>query len=323
MHKLLIMVCASLAFLVCGARAQTVEWPTKAITFVVPSAPGGSTDYIARLLADPLSKALGQPIVIDNRPGGAGNIGSEAASRSNDGHTFLVQYSGYHVGNPALFPGTMRWNPIKDFTGVAMLMRAPHVIAVSKSVPAQTLKELIAQGRKTSNGFTYASSGAGSIQHVAGEMFKRSTGVPMMHVPYKGAGPATNDLLGGQVDVFITTPPAVIGHAQAGKVKLLAYTASKRHPSMPDVPTSAEAGLAGYEVESWFAVFAPSATPKATVNKLSAEVRKVIESEGVRSKVDAQGAFATYMDPTQLNDFVQKEMVAWADIIRSANIKPE
>jgi tripartite-type tricarboxylate transporter receptor subunit TctC len=324
MRQILTSMAVGLAALCGNAMAQPPNWPAKPITFVVPSAPGGSTDYIARLVSEPLSKALGQAIVIDNRPGGAGNIGAEAALRGgSDGYTFLVQYSGYHVGNPALFPGTMRWNPTKDYTGVAMLMRAPHVIAVSGHLPAKTLKELIEQGRKNPRGLTYASSGPGSIQHIAGEMFHRATGVPMTHVPYKGAGPATNDLLGGQVDVFITTPPAVIGHAQSGKLKLLAYTAAKRHPSMPNVPTSAEAGLPGYEVESWFALFAPDATPKPIIDKLTAEVRKVLESEEIRAKVDAQGAFATYMDPAQLNAFVQKELVSWGDIIRSANIKAE
>jgi tripartite-type tricarboxylate transporter receptor subunit TctC len=324
MQKLLISVTACLAVAASGANAQPKDWPTKSITFVVPSAPGGSTDYIARLVAEPLSRALGQPIVIDNRPGGAGNIGAEAALRGgSDVYTFLVQYSGYHVGNPALFPGTMRWNPTKDYTGVAMLMRAPHVIAVGKDIPAQNLKELIEYGRKNSKGLTYASSGPGSIQHIAGEMFHKATGVPMTHVPYKGAGPATTDLMGGQVDVFITTPPAVIGQVQSGKVKMLAYTAPQRHPSMPNVPTSAEAGLAGYEVESWFALFAPAATPKPVIEKLTAEIRKVVESDALREKVNAQGAFATYMDPAQLNAFVHKEMASWADIIRSAKIKAE
>ena len=307
-----------------GANAQPKDWPTRPVTSVVPSAPGGSTDFIARLVAEPLSRAIGQTIVIDNRPGGAGNIGAEAGLRGgSDGYTFLAQYSGYHVGNPALFPGTMRWNPTKDYTGVAMLMRAPHVIAVGKDIPAQNLKELIDYGRKNANGLTYASSGPGSIQHIAGEMFHKATGVTMTHIPYKGAGPATTDLVGGQVDVFITTPPAVIGHAQSGKIKMLAYTAPQRHPSMPTVPTSAEAGLAGYEVESWFALFAPAATPKPVVDKLTAEIRKILESEGFREKVNGQGAFATYMDPAQLNAFVQKELTLWADIIRSAKIKAE
>jgi len=322
MRRFLALSCVAVAS--CSAFSQGAAWPTKPLTFVVPSAPGGSTDYIARLVAEPLARALGQAVVIDNRPGGAGNIGAEAALRAgSDGHTFLVQYSGYHVGNPALFPGTMRWNPTKDYTGVAMLMRAPHVIAVGPTVPAQTVKELVEYGRKKPTGLSYASSGPGSIQHIAGEMFHKATGVPTTHVPYKGAGPATTDLVGGQVDIFITTPPALMGHAQAGKVKILAYTASKRHPSLASVPTSAEAGLPNYEVESWFALFAPANTPKPVIEKLTAEVRKVVEGESIRSKVEAQGAFATYMDPAQLNAFVQKELVIWSNIIRAANIRAE
>jgi tripartite-type tricarboxylate transporter receptor subunit TctC len=322
MQKLLTIVCA--AVMSSMAAAQSPTWPVKPITFVVPSAPGGSTDYIARLVADPLGKALAKAVVIDNRPGGAGNIGAEAALRGgNDGYTFLVQYSGYHVGNPALFPGAMRWSPTKDYTGVAMLMRAPHVIAAGPSVQAGTLKDLIEVGRQKPNGLTYASSGPGSIQHIAGEMFHKATGVQMTHVPYKGAGPATTDLLGGQVDMFITTPPALMAQAQGGKVKILAYTAAKRHPSLPNVPTSAEAGLPGYEVESWFALFAPINTPKPVIEKLTAEIRKILESNAVRERVESQGAFATYMDPAELNAFVQKELPFWSNIIKAGNIRAE
>lgn len=233
-HRLLLTAAIGLVSASGAAQAQAT-WPSKPITFVVPSAPGGSTDYIARLVAEPLSKALGQAIVIDNRPGGAGNIGAESGLRGgSDGYTFLVQYSGYHVGNPALFPGMMRWSPTKDYTGVAMLMRAPHVIALSKNVPTQTLRELIDQGRRNSKGLTYASSGPGSIQHIAGEMFHRATGVAMTHVPYKGAGPATNDLLGGQVDVFITTPPAVIATRSRENSS---YSRTRRPSATPRYPT--------------------------------------------------------------------------------------
>jgi len=201
-------------------------------------------------------------------------------------------------------------------------MRAPHVIAIGKDLPSNNLKELIEYGRKNSRGLSYASSGAGSIQHIAGEMLRERTHIPMTHVPYKGSAPAMTDLISGQVDMIITTPPTVMGHVQSGKIKVLAYTAAKRHPSLPNVPTSAEAGLSGYEVESWFALYAPSATPKPIINKPEV-IKKVVESDQVRSKVEAQGAFATYMSPVQLDAFTKKEMVAWADIIRTAKIKGE
>ena len=220
------------------AAAQADNWPDKPITIVVPSAPGGSTDFVARLIGEGLGKALGQPIVIDNKAGAAGNLGTEAVARAKpDGNTLLMQYSGYHVGNPALFP-QIKWNPTKDFVPVALVMRAPHVIAVKGSTTANNLQEFIALGKSNGQGLFYASSGNGSIQHIAGELFEQQAKVPTTHVPYKGAGPAVNDLLGGQVDMFVTTPPSVIGHVASGKLKAFAYAAKQRHPSMPNVPTS-------------------------------------------------------------------------------------
>lgn len=318
-HRLLAVGLA----LAASAAAAGEAWPSKPITMVVPTAPAGSTDIMARLVGDPLQRALGQPVVIDNKPGASGNIGTEFVARAApDGYTLLMQYSGYHVGNPSLYPN-IRWSPAKDFVPVAMVMRAPHVVAVSGKLPVKSMKELIEYGKKKEGGLFYASSGNGSIQHIAGELLSRQTKQAMTHVPYKGSGPAINDLISGNVDMFITTPPSVIGHFAGGRIKPLAYTGSKRHPSMPDVPTSAEAGLPGYEVESWFAVFAPAKTPPEVVNRLSAELRKIVESEAFRKKVDEQGAFATYMDSPTLAKFVDQELATWSKVIKSADIKPE
>jgi tripartite-type tricarboxylate transporter receptor subunit TctC len=314
---------AALALAIGVPAALADTWPGRPITMVVPSAPGGSTDISARLVGDGLAKALGQPLVIDNKPGGAGNLGTEAAARAKpDGYTLLMQYSGFHVGNPALFP-LIKWNPTKDFVPVALVMRAPHVIAVGPSVKAASLKELIESAKKSDKGLFYASSGNGSIQHIAGELFGQMTKVRMTQVPYRGAGPAVNDLLGGQVDMFVTTPPSVIGHVAAGKLKALAYTGKQRHPSLPNVPTSAEAGLPGYEVESWFAVFAPAGTPAPIVARLSSEIKTIVESEAYRKKMDEQGAFAAYMDSQTLAKFVDKELAAWANVIKTAGIKAD
>lgn len=315
------LVAVALSASVAAAWAQ--DWPSRPITMIVPSAPGGSTDLSARLVGEPLAKALGQPVVVDNKPGAAGNLGTEAVARAKpDGYTLLMQYSGFHVGNPALFP-QIKWNPTKDFVPVALVMRAPHVIAVSGAIPVKNLQEFIALGKKNGKGWFYATSGNGSIQHVAGELFAQQTKVPMTHVPYKGAGPAVNDLLGGQVDVFVTTPPSVIGHVASGKIKALAYTGKQRHPSLPNVPTSAEAGLPGYEIESWFAVFAPAGTPAPVVARLSAEIKTIVESESYRKKMDEQGAFAAYMDSKALGSFVERELELWARVIRTANIKAD
>ncbi|MDM0116430.1 tripartite tricarboxylate transporter substrate binding protein [Variovorax sp. J22R133] len=316
---------ASLAAIACSIGAfpaQADTYPSKPVTIVVPSAAAGSTDIMARMIGDQLGKALGQPVIVDNKPGASGNIGTETVARAApDGYTLLMQYSGYHVGNPALFP-QIRWKT-SDFAPIALVMRAPHVIAVSGTLPATNLKEFIANGQKNGKGLFYASSGNGSIQHIAGEMFARQAKVPATHVPYKGAGPVVTDLISGQVDMFITTPPSVIGQVQAGKIKALAYAGPKRHPSMPTVPTTAEAGLPGYEVESWFALFAPAKTPPEVVARLTAQVKVIVESEAFRKKVEDQGAFAAYMDPPALGKFVEQETAVWAKVIKDGNIKPD
>ena len=316
------LLAACAAFAVMASHADT--FPSKPITFIVPTAPAGSTDIMARMVGDPLSRALGQPVVVDNKPGASGNIGTEAVARAApDGYTLLMQYSGYHVGNPALFQ-QIKWNPTKDFVPVALVMRAPHVVAVSGKLPVNSMKELIEYGKKKGDGgLNYASSGNGSIQHIAGELLSRQAKQPMTHVPYKGSGPAINDLIAGNVDMFITTPPSVIGHIGSGKLKALAYTGTQRHPSMHNVPTSAEAGLPGYEVDSWFAVFAPAKTPPEVVAKLSSEIRKIVESESFRKKVDDQGAFAVYMDPPALGKFVDQELAKWSKVIKAAEIKAD
>jgi len=305
-----------------AAVAHADTYPSKPITIVVPSAAAGSTDIMARLVSEQLGKALGQPVIVDNKPGASGNIGTEAVARAApDGYTLLMQYSGYHVGNPALFP-QIRWKT-SDFAPIALVMRAPHVIAVSGTLPATNLKEFIVNGQRNGKGIFYASSGNGSIQHIAGEMFSRQAKVPATHVPYKGAGPVVTDLISGQVDMFITTPPSVIGQVQAGKIKALAYAGPKRHPSMPDVPTTGEAGLPGFEVESWFALFAPAKTPPDVIARLTAQVKTIVESESFKKKVEDQGAFAAYMDPPALGKFVEQETALWGKVIKDGNIKAD
>jgi len=302
--------------------AQT--WPSKTITMVVPSATGGSTDFMARILAEPLGRVLGQTIIVENKPGASGNIGTVTVARAApDGYTLLMQYSGYHVGNPALF-SDLQWNPTRDFVPVALVMRAPHIMVVPGSMPVNSFEDLTQYGQGSGKGILYASSGNGSIQHIAGELLSKTmSNVKFTHVPYKGAGPVVTDLISGRVDIFITTPPSVIGHINSGKLKGLAYTASKRHPSMPNIPTSAEFGLPGYEVESWFAVFAPAKTPPEIVTRLTNEIKKIVESEDFRNRVDEQGAFALYMSPDTLGKFVDSELAAWAKVIKEGSIKPE
>lgn len=299
------------------------RYPQRPITLVVPTAPGGSTDFTARLLVEPLSRALGQPVVVENKPGASGNIGNAQVARAKpDGYTLLVSYSGYHVGNPHLFKQS-GWDPIKDFTPVAMLTRAPQVIAVSPKVPANNLKELIAYARANPGRLNYASSGNGSIQHIAGELFKQRTGTFITHIPYRGSGPAVQDLMAGQVDLFITTPAGVVSQIQGGKLKGVAVTSAQRLGSLPAVATAAEQGLQGFELDSWFALYGPAGLPAEVVQLLNTEIGKILASGEVRRKASDSGTDVEHMSPQQLADFTKKELEHWGGVIRGARITLE
>ncbi|MGH8806175.1 MAG: Bug family tripartite tricarboxylate transporter substrate binding protein [Polaromonas sp.] len=299
------------------------KFPQRPITLVVPTAPGGSTDFTARLVSDQLSRALGQPVIVDNKPGASGNIGNQLVARAKpDGYTLLVSYSGYHVGNPHLFKQA-GWDPIKDFAPVAMMTRAPQVIAVSPKLPANNLRELIAYAKANPGKLNYASSGNGSIQHIAGELFKQLTGTFITHIPYRGSGPAVQDLMGGQVDIFITTPAGVVSQIQGGRLKGLAVTSKQRLSSLPSVPTAAESGLKGYELDSWFALYAPAGTPADILQQLNAEVNKILLSPEARKKAEDAGTAVEAMTPAQLADFTKTELAHWGQVIKGAKITLE
>jgi tripartite-type tricarboxylate transporter receptor subunit TctC len=306
-----------------AGAAGAQDYPAKPITMIVPSTPGGSTDFAARLMSDMLAARLGKSIVVDNRGGASGNIGNKAAAMAApDGYTLLMAYSGYQVANKSLFkdPG---WDPIKNFTPVALVMTAPHVVLVRKDLPVNTLGELVAYGKANPGKLSYASSGIGSIQHIGAEQLKRLGGFDMAHVPYRGAGPAMNDLLSGQIDLFITTPPSAVGHLQSKSVKGLAIAAAARHPMLPDIPTSAESGLANFDLTAWFAVYAPAGTPEPIVRKLAAAIGSVVNSAAYRAKVASQGAYPVFMGPEQLDAFTRKELDYWSAVIAAAGIKAE
>ncbi|MBC7779085.1 MAG: tripartite tricarboxylate transporter substrate binding protein [Proteobacteria bacterium] len=298
-------------------------FPARPLTLIVPTVPGGSTDFTARLLQDPLSKGLGQPVIVENRSGASGNIGTELVARAKpDGYTLLVQFSGYHVGNPHLFKG-LKWDPIKDFQPIGLALYAPQVIAVGPSTKVTTLKELVDLIRATPGKVSYGSAGSGSIQHLAGEILEQQAGGRMVHVPYKGSGPAVVDLMGGNIDIFITTPPGVIQQVQAGRLRAIAYAARARHPSMPNVPTAAEAGFPKYEVASWFGVLGPAGIPQDVVKRLADELRKAVESKEFREKADSQGAFAVFQDPTAFARTIAQELTYWGEVIKTAKIAAE
>lgn len=303
-------------------RAQGA-YPQKPITLVVPSAPGGTTDFTARLIGEGLSRALGQPVVIDNKAGGAGNIGNQFVAKSRpDGHTLLVAYSGYQVGNPHLFANA-GWDPLKDFTPVAMLTRAPQVIVVNANLKANTLAELAAFAKANPGKLNYASSGNGSIQHIAGELFKQLTGTFITHIPYRGAGPAVQDLIGGQVELFMTTPASVVQHIKAGKLKALAVSSNTRLAALPQVPTAVEAGLKGFTLDSWFALYGPAGMPADVVQRLSTEIDKILALPDIKRRAEEAGTSVELMSPTQLGDYTRKELYYWGKVIKASKISAE
>ena len=313
---------ATLAAATLTGTALAQGYPTKAITLVVPNPPGGFVDASARILSDSLAKVTSQPVVVDNRGGGSGNVAYQAVARANpDGYTLLNSYSAYHVGNPNLTP-KLPWAQ-KDFVPVALITVATNVIAVHPSVPANNLSEFIAYLKVNPGKLSYASQGNGSLSHIGTEMFKLQTQTSMVHIPYRGSGPALQDVLSGQVQVFITTPPSVMGQVQVGKLKGLAVAGKTRHPGLPAVPTAAEAGLKGFELEAWVGIFAPAGTPADVVAKLSSQIKAALELPETKTRADGAGIELRYLAPAALDALVKKETDFWAKTIKSAGIKPE
>ena len=315
-QKLLVTFALSATVQLAGAAS----FPDRPINLVVPNPPGGLVDTSARLLSEPLTRVIGQTVVVDNKPGASGNIAYQyVANAKPDGYTLLISYSGYHVGNPALMD-KLPWDPIKDFSPIALLTVSTNVIAVHPSVPVNNLKEFIAYAKANPGKLNYASQGNGSVSHIGTEMFKQTTGIDIVHVPYKGSGPAIQDVLAGQVQVFISTPPSLMQHVQSGKLKGLAVTGKNRHPGMPNVPTTAEAGLPSFQLESWVALFAPAGTPAPIVTKLTDSVKKSLALPEVKERADAAGVELRYLTPAQTEALVKKELPYWSKVIKSANI---
>lgn len=313
---------ASFALLADARHAYAQTFPDRPISLIVGASAGGAVDLTARLLADPLARALGRPVVVENRTGASGNLATTYVARARpDGHTLLVQYSGYHTGNPHLF-SNLGWKP-RDFVPIGLVLESPHIVAVHPGVRASNLKELAELARTNPDSLRYGSSGTGSIQHLGTELFAQMAGVTMVHVPYRGASAAITDLIGGRIDILNTTPPSLLAHIQTDAVRALAYTSDRRHPALPQVPTSTEAGMPGYEVAAWFGILAPANTPASVVDRLTSEIRAVAETDEYRRKVEEQGAFATYLGPAAFGARIEKDYEYWGNVIRTAGIRPD
>ena len=321
MTRTIRLLAACMALLSPGAWAQA--FPNKSITLVVPVAPGGILDTVARMISPAMSRSLGQPVVVDNKPGASGNIGAALVAKAPpDGYTLLVGYSMFHVGNPSMFKD-LQWDPLKSFASVGMLVVSPHVLAVHPAVPARDLKELVALAKAQPGKLNYASPGSGSVPHVGMELFKQQTGADFTHVPYKGAGPAMQDVIAGNVQVTVATPPSLLGFVQSGWMRALAGAAKERHPQLPDVPTAAEAGFPGFELEAWVALFAPSGTPPEAISRLTAAAKDALASPEATEKIRATGMTQRYLPPAELDSLVRTDLAYWSKVITSAKIKAD
>jgi tripartite-type tricarboxylate transporter receptor subunit TctC len=310
----------ALAALSATPAAAQGAFPSKPVTLVVPVPPGGILDTVARMVQPHMAKSLGQPVVVENRAGASGNIAASHVARSPaDGYTLMVGYSMFHVGNPSMFPN-LSWDPIRDFAPVGMLVVSPHVLAVHPSVPARTLRELVDVVRASPGKYSYATSGNGSAPHIGVELFKQQNKLFIVHVPYRGAGPAMLDVVAGNVQMTVATPPSLMGFVQQGKMRPLAVAAKKRLPQMPDVPTAAEAGFPGFELEAWVALFAPAGTPAAAIERLNAAMREALEQPQVRKSAETAGVEIRYMGPSELDRTVREDLQHWSKVIRAAKI---
>jgi len=306
--------------LLAAIAASAQDWPAKSVRFIVPYPPGGGTDVIARIVQHSLSEALGQTIVIENRGGAGGALGTEqAAHAAPDGYTFLFTLSS-HTINPLLYK--LNYDVERDFTGVTLIVSVPQIIATQPGSPIKSMQDVVAMAKAKPGSLNFASVGNGTPAHIAGELLKLKTGIDIVHIPYKGGGPAIADTLGGQVSMAIVSMPAAMAHVRAGKLRALAVTTLKRNPGALDIPTVAEAlKIADYEVDSWYALFAPAKTPAPIIAKMQKAVARTIELPEVKQKLLEQGGDTVGSTPQELDRVVKSELRKWAEVIREAKIK--
>ncbi len=304
-----------------GAGAQT--WPAKPIRLMVPFPPGGSTDIVARIVAQKLSERLGQPIVIENRGGAGGTIGTAIVAKSAaDGYTLAVASTSTHVVAPGVY-AKLDYDPVKDFSPIGLMAVSPYLLAVTPSLPAKTLQELIVLAKKQPGKLNYASAGVGSTTHLAMEMLKHASGTFMLHIPFNGNGPAGTALVGGQVEALFGSLPSLLPYAKSGRARALAVGTPRRSPSLPDVPTVAESGYRGFDASLWLAIMAPAATPQAIIERLNREIASVVSAADTREAFDKAGTEPLTGTPADLAAMIRDGVPKYAQIIKTAGVKAE
>jgi tripartite-type tricarboxylate transporter receptor subunit TctC len=299
------------------------DYPEKTIRIIVPYTPGGTADMLARTIGQKMAASLGQQVIVDNRPGAGGNIGADlAAKAAPDGYTLLMGTVATHAINPNLYPN-MPYDVDKDFAPIVLIATLPNLLVVNPSVPAKNVKELIALARAKPGELAFASAGNGTSQHLSGELFKKMTGVDMIHIPYKGSAPAVTDLIGGQVQLMFDNIPSSLPQVRAGKLRALAVTGPRRSPVLPDLPTVSEAGLPGFSITSWFALFAPAGTPSKILLLLNKQAGKAIASQDLRRQWMAQGLEPAGGTADQLAEFMRMEAPKWGKIVGESGARVE
>lgn len=300
----------------------SASWPNKPVTLVVTYPPGGGADAMARLLAPKMSEALGQSVVVENKPGAGGQIGAAAVAKAApDGYTLMLDASSFAV-NPSLYP-KLPYEPMKAFKPVGVVALFPNVVLVNANFSAQSVPDLISTAKKSKDAVSYASSGNGSAQHLAGALFESATGADMVHVPYKGGGPALNDVIGGQVPLFFGNLASTLQHVQSGKLRALAVTSAKRSPILPGVPTLSEAGVKGAEIYEWNAVFVPAATPAAVVGKIASAFQYALDSAEVKQRIAQLGGEIQRTTPEQAQAFIEQQVSLWGRVIKERRISAD
>ncbi|MES1978121.1 MAG: tripartite tricarboxylate transporter substrate binding protein [Pseudomonadota bacterium] len=305
------------------AQAQPATYPSRPIRIVVPFTPGGSTDILARSIGQELTKAWGQPVIVDNVPGAGGSVGADKVAKAPaDGYTLLMGHIGTLGVNPSLYPN-LPYDAVKSFAPVAWVARVPNVLVVHPSVPAKSVKELVAYAKANPGKLNYGSGGNGSAANLATEYFKLQTGASIVHIPYRGTAPAVTDLMGGQIQVLFTGAPAVLGQIKNNQLRALAVSSPKRLDALPDLPTVAELGYKDFEADQWYGVVAPAGTPRDIVMKLNAQINQSLGSAELKARMTSEGAIAMPTTPEAFGQLIVREIARWKPVIQSGRVKAD